>query len=170
MDRVAVVGPGGAGKSTFARQLGDRTGMPVVHLDHYFWQPGWVETPEDAWPQRQAALLAGDRWIADGNYGRTFDVRFERADTVIVISPSRWACVAGALSRSIRNRGAEVQAEGCPERIKYSFYRWIWSYNRDSRPRLDAAIGRHDHLQIFELTSRTAIRKFLDSVTVAHET
>jgi adenylate kinase family enzyme len=57
-----------------------------VHLDHHFWQPGWVETPKEAWRQRQTELLAADRWIADGNYGSTFDVRFERADTVIVIS------------------------------------------------------------------------------------
>ena len=81
MDRVAVVGPVGAGKSTFAAALGERTGLPVVHLDRHFWHPGWVETPRDEWRRRQAELFAGDRWIADGNYGRTFDERFSRADT-----------------------------------------------------------------------------------------
>jgi len=49
MERVAIVGPGGAGKSTFARSLGERTGLPVFHLDRFYWKPGWVETPREEW-------------------------------------------------------------------------------------------------------------------------
>jgi adenylate kinase family enzyme len=162
--RVAVVGSGGAGKSTFARELGRRTGLPVVHLDHHYWKPGWVETPRDEWREGQRVLFAADRWIADGNYGGTFDERFERADTVIVITRNRLACVAGALRRSILNHGTAVQAEGCPERFQLSFYRWIWNHQRDSRPRLDAALGRHHHLHVVELTSRRAVQRFLDTV------
>jgi adenylate kinase family enzyme len=163
MQRVAVVGPGGAGKSTFARELGRRTGLPVVHLDRHFWKPGWTESTRDEWRERQRALFAADRWIADGNYGGTFDERFERADTVIVISPHRATCVAGALRRSILNHGTAVQAEGCPERFQVAFYRWIWNYQRDSGPRLDAALDRHPHLHVVELTSRPEMGLFLST-------
>lgn len=165
MKRVVVVGPGGAGKSTFARELGEQTGLPVVHLDRHFWKPGWVESTRDEWRERQRTLFAADRWIADGNYGGTFDERFERADTVIVISPHRAVCVAGALRRSIVNRGTAVQAEGCPERFQRSCYRWIWNFQRDSRPRLDAALGRHPHLRVVELRSRRETRRFVATVT-----
>lgn len=162
MQRVAIVGPGGAGKSTFARALGDVTNLPVVHLDHHFWSPGWVETPRDEWRRRQMELLAGDRWIVDGNYGGTFDERFSRADTVIVVARPRLACVSSAIGRTAKHRGRAVQAEGCPERFQLAFYRWIWNYNRDSRPRLDAALARHGHLDVVELTSRRSIRQFLE--------
>jgi adenylate kinase family enzyme len=54
--RVAVVGSSGAGKSTFARDLGARTGLPVVHLDRPFWRPGWVETPREEWRRVRAFL------------------------------------------------------------------------------------------------------------------
>ncbi|MGO9873061.1 MAG: hypothetical protein ACLPVY_04605 [Acidimicrobiia bacterium] len=162
MERVAVVGPGGAGKSTFAEELGRRTGLPVVHLDEHFWQPGWVETPKDDWRRIQRELTAGGRWIVDGNYGGTFDVRFERADTVIILQPSTLTCVAGALRRSLRNRGAAVQAAGCPERVDPAFLRWIWRYRRDSRPRLDAALDLHRlHLEVIELRSRREAEAFL---------
>lgn len=117
VERVAVVGPGGAGQSTFATALGEATGLPVVHLDRHFWQPGWVETPRDEWQERQRELCAGERWIADGNYGGTFDERFARADTVVVVARNRVACVASALWRTTRNYGKAIQADGCPERF-----------------------------------------------------
>lgn len=163
MKRVAIVGPGGAGKSTFARALGERVDLPVVHLDRFFWKPGWVETPRDEWRARQLELFAGDRWIADGNYGGTFDERFARADTVIILARSRLACVASAVVRTVRHHGRAVQADECPERFQVEFYRWIWNYQRDSRPRLDAALQRHDHLNAIELTTRKAMNQFLES-------
>lgn len=156
------MGPGGAGKSTFSRELGRRTGLPVVHLDRHYWKPGWVETPRAEWSECQAALFAEDRWIADGNYGGTFDERFSRADTVVILDRPRVQCLAAALRRTALNLGREVQAEGCPERFQLSFYRWIWHYERDSRPRLEAALGRHRHLDVVVLRSRRQMEAFLD--------
>lgn len=160
-----MVGPGGAGKSTFARALGERAGLPVVHLDEHYWQPGWVEPTRDDWRTAQEVLLGGDRWIADGNYGGTFDSRFERADTVVVLQPPRLVCVRGALGRQIRNRGRDVQAAGCPEHFDLAFLRWIWRYPVDSRRRLDDALARHPHLHVVELRSRRAAADFLGSVS-----
>ena len=164
MERVAIVGPGGAGKSTFARELGARTGAPVIHLDRHFWKPGWVETEPDVWRQVQSEILVGDRWIVDGNYGGTFDERFARTDTVIVVARHRIACVMSAIWRSAKNHGQEIQADGCPERFKLSFYRWVWNYPRDSRPRLDAAIERHPHLAVVELRTRDEMGQFLGAI------
>lgn len=164
MQRVAVVGSGGAGKSTFATALGEATGLPVVHLDRHFWHPGWLETPRDEWRQLQRELLADDRWIADGNYGGTFDERFARADTVIIVARSRLACLTSALWRTTRDHGRAIQADGCPERFQLEFYRWIWNYRRDSRPRLDAALAKHRHLEIVEVTNRKRLRQFLATV------
>jgi adenylate kinase family enzyme len=170
MRRIAVVGPGGAGKSTLARELGRRLGIPVVHLDRHFWRPGWTPTPRDEWRAVQAELLAGDAWVVDGNYGATYDVRFQRADTVIVLDLPRLRCIAGALRRSLRHRGRDVQAAGCPERVRLEFLRWIWRYRRDSRPRLDAALARHaDGLRIVELRSRREVAAFLERAPRAAE-
>lgn len=162
MERVAIVGSGGAGKSTFAKALGERTGLPVIHLDRHYWKPGWIETSRDEWRQRQSELFAADRWIADGNYGGTFDERFARADTVIIIARPRLACVLAAVTRSARNHGKPIQADGCPERFQVAFYRWIWNYERDSRPRLDAALERHDHVDVVVLRTRHDMAHFLE--------
>ena len=69
MRRVLVIGISGAGKSTFARELAARIGLPLIHLDKEFWRPGWVTTQQPQWRARVAALAAQDTWIIDGNYG-----------------------------------------------------------------------------------------------------
>jgi adenylate kinase family enzyme len=80
---------------------------------------------------------------------------------VIIVCPPRTVCVWGALRRSVCNLGRDMQAVGCPERIDLDFYRWIWRYPNDARQRLDAALSRHPHLTVVELTSRGAMRDFL---------
>ena len=45
MRKVLVIGSGGAGKSTFARRLGELLELEVIHLDYIYWSPGWVEMP-----------------------------------------------------------------------------------------------------------------------------
>jgi adenylate kinase family enzyme len=46
--RVVVLGGPGAGKSIFARSLGERIGAPVLHLDRRFFAPGRALRPEAA--------------------------------------------------------------------------------------------------------------------------
>jgi adenylate kinase family enzyme len=152
MRRVVILGPGGAGKSTLARELGARTGLPVFHLDRYYWKPGWVPTPDDEWAARQRELFAGDRWIADGNYSRTLHERLARADTIVLLDFSPWRTVTRILRRTTRNHGRAIQADGCPERYDWEFTRWVATYRRRSRPRVLAAIerdARHADLQVF---------------------
>src|SRR3984885_5595662 len=90
--RVIVTGLAGSGKSTFSRALAAKTGWPVIHLDLHFWKPGWVAPSETDWREKQCGVLAGNAWIADGNYHETLDLRLERADTVVFLDPPWWLC------------------------------------------------------------------------------
>ena len=163
MQRVAIVGSGGAGKSTLARALGERTGLPVVHLDEHYWRPGWVETPPDEWRARQAELCAADRWIIDGNYSGTVDLRLATADTLVFLDLPRRVTIPAVLRRWARHRGRPVQAAGCPERTSAEFLRWLWAYPTGGRVRMLAAIEDHGRpdLAVVTLRSRRAIRRWL---------
>lgn len=126
--RVVVLGPGGAGKSTFSARLGAVTGLPVTELDHHFWQPGLVATPPDKWAAQQRELAARPAWILDGDLGPydVVGVRLAAADTVIVLDFSRWRCAWRALRRS---------------RERMDFWMWLWRWRRRSLPLLLEAIG-----------------------------
>src|SRR5688572_21132916 len=68
VQRVVVLGPGGAGKSVLASSIARRTGLPVVHLDVLFWRPGWTPAPREEALRALRAAIAADRWVLDGNF------------------------------------------------------------------------------------------------------
>jgi adenylate kinase family enzyme len=67
MERVLVIGSPGSGKSTLATELAQRTGLPLIHLDQQYWRAGWIEPDKGDWATEVEALIAGERWIIDGN-------------------------------------------------------------------------------------------------------
>jgi len=144
--KIMIVGSGGSGKSTLSKIIGTATGTPVIHLDKHFWNPGWVITPLDEWIPRQTALLSGDRWIADGNYGGTMELRLERADTVIFLDFNRYICLFRVLKRVAATIGKirEDMADGCPEKFDFGFLRWIWNFPANERPVVVEKLKQYD--------------------------
>lgn len=144
MRRVVILGNAGSGKSTLARRLGERLGLPVVHLDVLFWEPGWTEPDNEAFRARVRAAIAGDSWVCEGNYlSRTFDLRLPRADQVIWLDTPRLTCVRRVIVRSALARPRADLAAGCEEGFFGNdfpeFLAYTWNYDAKSRPRLDAA-------------------------------
>lgn len=163
--RIAVLGCSGAGKTRFARLLGERLGLPVLQLDAHFLRPGWGETPPGEWAAIQERLLAGEAWIADGNYVNTMHLRTARADAVIHLDLPRRTCLRGVLGRWWRHRGRtrEGLPEGCPERLDGEFLLWVWRFRRDTRPRVLAALAPFEAGggRVVTLRSRAEADRFL---------
>lgn len=144
MQRILVIGSPGAGKSTLARRLSERLGLPLIHLDGEYFGPGWTIPPRPEWRERVQALAARPEWIMDGNYASTFDIRIPRATTVVWLDLPRWRCVLAVLWRVARNYGRTRPDLGIagPERFDWSFMRWIWSYPEKMRPKTARMIER----------------------------
>jgi len=169
VQRLAILGSGGAGKTTVAIELGDLTGLPVVHLDPLYWAPGWVERPPEEFGAALADAVAGDRWILDGNvlWGDAADPRFARADTVVFLDLPRRTCIRRALLRRVRYRGERRPdlPDGCREEIELSFLRWMWAYPTRVRPRVLAILdGLDPGVAVHHLRSDAEVRRFLESV------
>jgi adenylate kinase family enzyme len=165
--RVVVTGMAGSGKSTFSRALAVKYGLPLIHLDLHFWKAGWTEPSEAEWREKQRGLLAGDAWVADGNYPETLDLRLERADTVVVLATPWWRCAGRALLRGCRM--PDKLPEGCEYtawqrlRDEWRLIPLIWRNRRTELEREQEIIARYGHHATHHmLTSKRAIREFLD--------
>lgn len=136
MQKVIVIGSPGSGKSTFALKLGKQLKLPVLHLDGHFWKPGWIKTPDPEWRKVETKLVSGDKWIIDGNFSRTFDIRFPAADTIIYLDFPTRICMWRIIKRMIKGYGKVRPdlAEGCPEKIDFVFFKWVWTFRKKHRP------------------------------------
>ena len=158
-----VVGGAGSGKSSVAVELGRLTGLPVRHMDHIHWQPGWIERSKEEKDRLTRAVHAEEAWIFEGGHSRTYDERAARADTLIWLDlplPLRLWRVCRRW-RVWRGRTRPDMAPGCPERLSPGFVQWILTSRSRARARILRLIADHPHLEVHHLRSRREVRWFL---------
>ena len=159
---MAVVGAVGSGKSTFARTLSKRTGLPLLVLDDLYWRDGPVPS-DDEWVRKHDALVSMNRWVIDGDYRAVARARFARADTVIWIDPPlvrRWSNI---VHRARHDHPAPV----------WDCLRWTTRYSvRGSRETASALAAAPPSLVVHRVKTRRAQRALLAHLAVsgAHHT
>ncbi|MCL1951561.1 MAG: hypothetical protein FWF60_01910 [Oscillospiraceae bacterium] len=154
--RIAILGSPGSGKSTLARQLAKRTGYPLIHLDYHHWQPGWVPMPRPEFIAMQEAWVQGERWIIDGNYKGTMEIRFAAADLVICLDLPRLLCAW----RVIRRHGTQ-RPDMRPDVVEESIFRkdfaeflgFIWSFRKDTMPKILALHEKYPDVAFLRIRS-----------------
>lgn len=146
MQRVMVIGSPGAGKSTFSRRLAAITGLPLRHLDAEFWLPAWTEPAPGDWQRKLAGIVAGDRWIIDGNYGSSLAVRVARADTIVHLDYPTALCLWRAVKRIVTTFGRvrADSADGCPEKFDAAFLWYIAMFRTKKQARIERLLSGFD--------------------------
>lgn len=158
MRRIAVLGCAGSGKTTLSLALGNRLGLPVVHVDSVYWRTDSGFGAE--WPAIHAGLIARDEWILDGMKPGVLGERLERADTAIFLDLPRRTCFRGLVERRLARRTGELAALGAHGRIDRALVRWIWRFPRDVRPVVLEQL-RACSCDVVILSSRAEVRRFL---------
>ena len=166
MKRIQIMGCSGAGKSTLARRLGEKTGIPVVHIDKLFWKSGWVESSAAEIDEKILTAAAEPCWIMDGNYTRTLPQRLEKCDLVIYLDFPRWFCIYSVLGRYLKNIGRvrPDMGEGCPEKVDREFLTWVWQYNGKHRAKFYELFAAMPEEKVVILKNRRQVRRFLENI------
>ena len=167
MERVMIIGCGGAGKSTLARALGEKTGLPVVHLDQIWWSPGnWQHLEQEEFDERLRRELENPRWILDGNFNRTMEPRLVKCDTVIYLDMNRFICMKNWIARVIKNwgRARADMAEGCAEWFDPEMAGWIWNFNKNNRQRYYRLLSEQQGKSVYILKNRKEVNAFLNKL------
>jgi len=99
MKKIMVLGCPGSGKSIFAHALAEKTGIPLTPLDLICWRADGTHISCDAFDAHLSKIFTGDAFILDGDYSRTYEVRFSVADTVFKSLFGRTEPYSGSVHR-----------------------------------------------------------------------
>jgi adenylate kinase family enzyme len=162
--RIVVIGTSGAGKTTLARKIAERLGLPHIELDAINWQPGWRDLHRHDQPEfvrRVAEAIQAERWVADGNYGSVRDMLWRRATHLVWLDYERPVIMVQVIARSVYRAalGGELWAGTGNREHWHDFIRpshpirWAWSTWRQRRRETEERLGRSEfaHLVVFRL-------------------
>ncbi len=167
MQRVAIIGNAGGGKSTLARALSVRCQLPLLEVDRLQWRPGWVSTNSDEIARVHADWLAKPAWIIDGwGSWEALAARFEQADTIILVDYPLIIHYWWALKRQVQSvwqTNPSWPPPGCPAwPVTWRLCKLMWHIHWSMRPKLYALIARYrPYKQVIDLRSPATMRQFL---------
>ncbi len=168
-DRVLIYGVTGSGKTTLARQLADRTGLPLHIVDDLTWEPGWTAVAPDEQRRQITAICAADQWILDSAYTAWLDVVLARTDLIVALDYSRWRSL-GRLARRTLMRALDRReiCNGNTESFRQAFSRdsivlWHFRSFARKRDRMRALAADPTAPDVILLKSPAATRRWLAS-------
>lgn len=168
MDRVIVIGCSGSGKSTLSQKLHRILQLPIIHLDRYYWQANWQATEQEAWDQKVTEFALTDRWIIDGNYSRTLDIRIERADVIVFLDMPRWLCMYRIVKRRIQYHGRTRPDlnKDCPEKLDIGFLKWVWNYRKRNRVKtLEKLKQVKQHKKVVIIRNKKQLEEWIEQLS-----
>ena len=138
--KILIIGSPGSGKSTFARKLRDKTGLPLYYLDMIFHNPDRTTVSRETFDEKLSEIVQTDEWIIDGNYQRTLQLRFEACTAVFFFDLPLEQCLEGASSRIGQKREDMpwVENEFDPE-----FRQYIMDFPKDQIPKINELVERY---------------------------
>ena len=161
--RVIVIGPSGSGKSYFSKQLAGITNLPLYHLDNIFWKSDGTHIDREEFDRKLLALLEQDQWIIDGDYSRTYQPRFQRADTIYFLDFPLEIALEGVESRIGKPRDDLPWKE---EAFDPEFKQWIVDWYRDKRPMVHQLMKKYkDTKSIIVFKTREEMNEHLDQLS-----
>lgn len=161
MKRIIVIGCPGSGKSTFSRALHEITKIPLFHLDMMFWNSDRTTVEKSVFLERLTDALCEDRWIIDGNYASTMELRLEKCDTVFFLDYPTELCLKGIAERRGKARSDMPWTESKEDE---EFIEFIKRYNAESRPKVLELLGKHSGKTIVTFRSRNEADEFLSEL------
>jgi adenylate kinase family enzyme len=155
VDRIAIVGCGGSGKTHLATRLAALLNLPLTHLDGVYYDADWNPLPHEDFSAIQRELVSAPRWLIEGNYASTLPIRLAAADTVIFLDLPGITCLIGIIRRRLRYRGGQHAQDGVYDRLSWNFVRYVWAYRKTMRPHVCRLLAEHGRqARLITLTSR----------------
>lgn len=151
--KIMIIGSPGSGKSTFARKLRDKSGLPLFYLDMIKHKPDRTEILREEFNIKLAEIIKMSEWIIDGNYQRTLEVRMEKADTIILFDLPTEVCLDGAKAR-IGTKREDLPWIETEETFEGEFKQWIEDFSEKQLPEIYSLLEKYRDKEIVVFRSR----------------
>lgn len=140
MLKIIVIGSPGAGKSVFSQKLRDITNLPLYHLDMLYHKADGTHISKEELEERLKEIFKKDKWIIDGNYQRTLEMRLKECDTVFLLDFPTEVCLNGAESRIGKKRNDLPWVE---EKLDEEFKQWILDFSTKKLPQIYELLNKY---------------------------
>ncbi len=168
--RISIVGTIGSGKTTLAREVSSRLGIPHVELDSLHWEANWVEAPLQVFRERVMRSLRGHSWVVDGNYHQVRDIVWGRADTVVWLDYSFITILRRLSLRTLKRVFIREKLwNGNQEHLLSLFARdsvfwWAFKTYRRRKMQYPALLAQNSHLSLVRLSSPKETEKWMSDL------
>ena len=158
--KIIVIGCPGSGKSTFSKKLNKVLNIPLFHLDMlYHNADGTHISKEELEEKLEKIFKENDKWIIDGNYQRTLEMRIKECDTIFLLDYPIKVCMAGAESRVGRKRDDLPWVE---ENLDAEFKQGILNFSKEKLPQIYELLESYkDNKKIVIIKNREETDKYL---------
>ena len=166
--RILIIGSAGSGKTYLSTILSEKLNIEVTHLDKLYWLPNWEKQPITFCEDLTKELILPEEWIFDGNYIQTLDIRLEKADLVIFLKVNRFKCIASLFRRRRLRKRFKIDstdlAEGCYDKLDFSFLKWAFTFNNDYAPKLLEVINKYPNVDLKVFNTREDAVEFINNL------
>ena len=162
MNKAIIIGCPGSGKTTFAEKLQKCTDLPLYYLDAIWHKPDKTHIPREEFDQRIVEIFETPRWIIDGNYKRTIEMRMKQCDTVFLFDLPVEVCLQGVTDRVGKERYdlPWLETEVDPE-----FKQFIEDFPKDTLPYIYELIEKYkDGKRVIIFKSREEADGFIEKL------
>lgn len=156
--KIVVIGCSGSGKSTLSKELRDVTGLPLFHLDNIWWKPDKSHISRAEFDQKLDEILLTDRWIIDGDYSRTYEIRFQACDTVIFLDYPFAVCMNGIKERVGKNR---TDIPWTAQTLDSELVKLVECYETDNRSVILSLLEKYSDVNRFVFRSRSEAAEWM---------
>lgn len=154
-----IIGSPGSGKSTFARKLRDKSGLPLFYLDMIKHKSDRPEISSQEFDMKLMEIFRFPEWIINGNYQRTIDIRMKKADTIILFNLPTELCFEGAIAR-ISTKREDLPWVETEETLESGFRQWIEQFSEKQLPEIYALLDNYREKDIVIFKSREEADKY----------
>ena len=161
MKRVMVIGCPGSGKSTFARKLRDKTGLPLYYLDMIWHRSDKTHISREEFNKKLGEILEKNEWIIDGNYNNTLETRMKKCDTVFFLDMPLQVCLESVALRIGKKREDMPWSE---EKFDPEFKEWIEGFTSHGLVKINELLKIYKDKNIVIFRSREEVNGYLEKL------